>query len=146
MAAELLDGRALATRIESELRAEVETYVALFGRRPRLVVVLVGDVAASASYVKGKAAAAARVGIDSEVVGVPGTAITAELVALVESIARGEQGTADGILVQLPLPGHVDTVAVLDNEADGRAVEDKDSVDCPEPEPVAAADAVACDD
>jgi methylenetetrahydrofolate dehydrogenase (NADP+)/methenyltetrahydrofolate cyclohydrolase len=114
MAAELLDGRALATRIESELRAEVETYVTLFGRRPRLVVVLVGDVAASASYVKGKAAAAARVGIDSEVVGVPGTATTAELVALVAGIARGEQGTADGILVQLPLPPHVDTPAVLD--------------------------------
>ena len=104
MAAEILDGRALATRIEAELRAEVETFATMFGRRPRLVVVLVGDVAASASYVKGKAAAATRVGIESEVVAVPGTATTAELVALVEGIARGGQGTADGILVQLPLP------------------------------------------
>ena len=84
MAAEILDGRALATRIEAELRAEVETFATMFGRRPRLVVVLVGDVAASASYVKGKAAAATRVGIESEVVAVPGTATTAELVALVE--------------------------------------------------------------
>jgi len=114
MAAEILDGRALATRIEAELRAEVETFATMFGRRPRLVVVLVGDVAASASYVKGKAAAAARVGIDSEVVGVPGTVTTAELVALVEGIARGERAAADGILVQLPLPPHVDTTAVLD--------------------------------
>ena len=114
MAAEILDGRALATRIEADLRAEVETFATMFGRRPRLVVVLVGDVAASASYVKGKAAAAARVGIDSEVVAVPGTATTAELVALVEGIARGGHGTADGILVQLPLPPHVDTTAVLD--------------------------------
>ena len=72
MAAAILDGRALATRIEAELCAEVETYASMFGRRPRLVVVLVGDAAASASYVKGKAAAAARVGIDSDVVGVPG--------------------------------------------------------------------------
>lgn len=114
MAAEILDGRAIAARIEAGLRAEVDTFATLFGRRPRLVVVLVGDVAASASYVKGKAAAAARVGIDSEVVGVPGTATTAELVALVQEVARGGRGRADGILVQLPLPPHVDATAVLD--------------------------------
>ncbi len=114
MAAEILDGRALATRIEDELRTEVETFAAMFGRRPRLIVVLVGDLAASASYVKSKAAAAARVGIDSEVVSVPGTATTADLVALVGSIVAGGQGPADGILVQLPLPPQVDTVAVLD--------------------------------
>ncbi len=114
MAAELLDGRALASRIENDLRAEVDTFLAMFGRRPRLVVLLVGDVAASASYVKGKAAAAARVGIESEVVRVPGTATTLELVELVQAIARGDRGRADGILVQLPLPSHVDTTAVLD--------------------------------
>jgi methylenetetrahydrofolate dehydrogenase (NADP+)/methenyltetrahydrofolate cyclohydrolase len=114
MAAEILDGRALASRLEAELHAEVDTFASLFNRRPRLVVVLVGDVAASASYVKGKAAAAARVGIDSEVVAVPGTATTAELVDLVRAIAAGEKGRADGILVQLPLPPQVDAAAVLD--------------------------------
>ena len=114
MAAEVLDGRALARRIEDELRAEVDTFAGMFHRRPRLVVVLVGDLAASASYVKSKAAAAGRVGIDSEVVGVPGTSTTEELVTLVRGIAAGRQGPADGILVQLPLPDHVDTVAVLD--------------------------------
>jgi methylenetetrahydrofolate dehydrogenase (NADP+)/methenyltetrahydrofolate cyclohydrolase len=112
--ATILDGRALATRIEADLRAEVETFAAMFSRRPRLVVVLVGDLAASASYVKSKAAAAARVGIDAEVVPVPVTATTDELVELVRSLARDESGPADGILVQLPLPAHVDTVAVLD--------------------------------
>jgi methylenetetrahydrofolate dehydrogenase (NADP+)/methenyltetrahydrofolate cyclohydrolase len=114
MAADLLDGRALAARIEASLRAEVDTFAAMFGRRPRLVVVLVGDVAASASYVKSKAAAAARVGIESEVVSVPGIATTGELVNLVKDIARGDRGHVDGILVQLPLPSHVDSVAVLD--------------------------------
>jgi len=114
MSAEILDGRALATRIEDDLRAEVGTFTEMFGRRPRLVVVLVGDLAASASYVKGKAAAATRVGIDSEVVAVPGTATTAELVTLVGQIVAGGHGPADGILVQLPLPPQVDTVAVLD--------------------------------
>jgi methylenetetrahydrofolate dehydrogenase (NADP+)/methenyltetrahydrofolate cyclohydrolase len=114
MTATLLDGRALAARIEASLQGEAETFATMFRRRPRLVVVLVGDLAASGSYVKSKAAAAGRVGIDSEVVRVPATATTAELVALVAAIAREEHGPADGILVQLPLPEHVDTVAVLD--------------------------------
>ncbi|MGB8852432.1 MAG: bifunctional 5,10-methylenetetrahydrofolate dehydrogenase/5,10-methenyltetrahydrofolate cyclohydrolase [Pirellulales bacterium] len=114
MTALLLDGRALAATIEDSLRAEVETFADMFKRRPRLVVVLVGDMAASASYVKSKAAAAARVGIDADVVRVPATADTGSLVALVQSLARDEQGPADGILVQLPLPEHVDTLAVLD--------------------------------
>ena len=114
MTAQLLDGRALAQRIEATLRDEVQTFAEMFHRRPRLVVVLVGDLAASASYVKSKAAAAARVGIDAEVIPVSVAADTAELVALVQAIARDEHGPADGILVQLPLPAHVDTVAVLD--------------------------------
>jgi len=114
MTATLLDGRALAARIEVSLRSEVDTFTAMFRRPPRLVVVLAGDLAASGSYVKSKAAAAGRVGIDSEVIRVPATATTEELVALVAAIAREEHGAADGILVQLPLPEHVDSVAVLD--------------------------------
>ena len=114
MTATLLDGRALAARIEGSLRSEVDTFVTMFHRRPRLVVVLVGDLAASGSYVKSKASAADRVGIDSDVVRVPATVTTDELVSLVAAIARDEHGPADGILVQLPLPEHVDTVAVLD--------------------------------
>jgi len=114
MTARILDGRALAATIEGSLRDEVTTFVGMFKRRPRLVVVLVGDLAASASYVKSKQQAAARVGIDSDVLTAPATTSTAELVALVEAIAAGHHGTADGILVQLPLPPHVDTVAVLD--------------------------------
>jgi methylenetetrahydrofolate dehydrogenase (NADP+)/methenyltetrahydrofolate cyclohydrolase len=112
--AALLDGRALASRIEADISAEVETFVDVCGRRPRLVVVLVGDVAASASYVKSKQQAAARVGIDSEVVRVDEGVATAELVELVRRIAAEEHGQADGILVQLPLPEHVDERVVLD--------------------------------
>jgi len=114
MKARILDGKALAGRIEEGLRDEVATFSSMVGRAPRLLVVLVGDMAASASYVKSKASAAARVGIDAEVVPVPASVDTAALVALVEALAREEQGPADGILVQLPLPGHVDTQRVLD--------------------------------
>jgi methylenetetrahydrofolate dehydrogenase (NADP+)/methenyltetrahydrofolate cyclohydrolase len=114
MTARLLDGRALARRIEDDLQGEVATLAAVSGRPPRLVVLLVGEQAASGSYVKAKAAAAARVGIDAEVVRVPATAQTAELVSLVGAIAADRHGPADGILVQLPLPDHVDATAVLD--------------------------------
>ena len=113
-AAVLLDGRRLATHIEESLRAEVATFTTMVGRRPRLVVVLVGDLPASASYVKAKAQAAARVGIDAVVVPVAETASTADLVQLVERVARAESDPADGILVQLPLPARVDATAVLD--------------------------------
>ena len=114
MKAKLLDGKALAGRIEDSLRDEVATFSRMAGRVPRLVVVLVGEMAASASYVKSKASAAARVGIEADVVRVPATADTEALVDLVGALARDEQGPADGILVQLPLPGHVDTQRVLD--------------------------------
>lgn len=114
MTAQLLDGRALAAKIEDSLRDEVATFAGMFKRRPRLVVVLVGDLAASASYVRSKQQAAERVGIDSDVIRVPAESQTAELVALVQAVAAGDRGPADGILVQLPLPAHVDAVAVLD--------------------------------
>ena len=114
MTARTLDGKALAGRIEDSLRDEVATFSRMAGRVPRLVVVLVGEMAASASYVKSKASAAARVGIEADVVRVPATADTEALVELVGALARDEQGPADGILVQLPLPGHVDAQRVLD--------------------------------
>jgi len=114
MTAKLLDGRMLAAQIEENLRAEVSTFGEMMGRRPRLAVVLVGDLAASASYVASKRRAAERVGIDSLLVERNGLVETGELVELVDGLARDEQGPVDGILVQLPLPPRVDTVAVLD--------------------------------
>jgi len=114
MTARRLDGRELAGKIERNLSDRVSGFYKESGRRPRLVVVLVGEVAASASYVKSKAAAAERVGIDTEVVRVPASVQTNELTALVTAIGQDERGIADGILVQLPLPDHVNTVAVLD--------------------------------
>ena len=93
--AALLDGRRLATHIEESLRAEVATFTTMVGRRPRLVVVLVGDLPASASYVKAKAQAAARVGIDAVVVPVAETASTADLVQLETDLGRRAPGRED---------------------------------------------------
>ena len=114
MSASILDGRKLAGSIEESLRAEVATFAGVVGRAPRLVVVLVGEMAASASYVKSKADAAARVGIDADVVRVTASTTTQALVKLIHEIASEADRPADGILVQLPLPNHIDTTAVLD--------------------------------
>ena len=114
MTAQRLDGRALAKKIESELTPKVAALTSRIGRPPRLVVVLVGNVAASASYVKSKASAAKRVGITADVFSVPESTTTAELVSTIEAIGQDEHGLVDGILVQLPLPDHVDARAVLD--------------------------------
>lgn len=114
MTAQRLDGRKLAKKIEHDLAPKVATLASEIGRPPRLVVVLVGDVAASASYVKSKAAAAKRVGITADVFSILESTTTAELVSTVEAIGRDEHGPVDGILVQLPLPDHVDARAVLD--------------------------------
>ena len=114
MTAQRLDGRALAKKIESELTPKVAALTSRIGRPPRLVVVLVGNVAASASYVKSKASAAKRVGITADVFSVPESTTTAELVSTIEAIGQDEHGPVDGILVQLPLPDHVDARAVLD--------------------------------
>jgi len=114
MTAQRLDGRALAKKIESELTPKVAALTSNIGRPPRLVVVLVGNVAASASYVKSKASAAKRVGITADVFSVPESTTTAELVSTIEAIGQDEHGLVDGILVQLPLPDHVDARAVLD--------------------------------
>lgn len=112
--ANLLDGRAIAGQFEKSLTERVRRIASKIQRPPKLVVVLVGDLAASASYVKSKAAAAKRVGINAEVIHVSDTTDTQQLVDLVTSLAEDDHGSADGILIQLPLPSHIDTVAVLD--------------------------------
>ena len=123
MTAKQLNGRELAEKIQQSLVPQVTEITKEIGRPPRLVVVLVGNVAASASYVKSKETAAKRVGITADVISIPESATTAELVATVEAIGREEHGPVDGILVQLPLPDHVDARAVLDAVPPNRDVD-----------------------
>jgi methylenetetrahydrofolate dehydrogenase (NADP+)/methenyltetrahydrofolate cyclohydrolase len=107
----ILDGVAIAAAIKQEVAGEVQ---ALAGRgiRPGLAVVLVGNVAASQIYVRDKAQACAELGIYSEVITPPESITTEEMLALLAGLnARDE---IDGILVQLPLPAHVDTKTLLD--------------------------------
>jgi methylenetetrahydrofolate dehydrogenase (NADP+) / methenyltetrahydrofolate cyclohydrolase len=110
MSALILDGSRLAQEIRSEAAAEVKAMAAA-GVRPGLAVVLVGHNPASEIYVRGKVKACEEVGIYSEKLTPPDSVTTAELLTVVEDLNRRDQ--IDGILVQLPLPGQVDSKKVL---------------------------------
>ena len=107
----ILDGVAIAAAIKQEVAGEVQV-LAGRGIRPGLAVVLVGNVAASQIYVRDKAQACAELGIYSEVITPPESITTEQMLALLAGLnARDE---IDGILVQLPLPAHVDAKTLLD--------------------------------
>jgi len=107
----ILDGVAIAAEIKMEVAEEVRK-LASAGIRPGLVAVLVGNVAASEIYVRNKVQSCAELGIFSEMITPEGSVTTEEMLALVAQLnARDE---IDGILIQLPLPAHVDAKALLD--------------------------------
>jgi len=105
---ELIDGNKIASDIVAELKAEV---AALPGRKPCLALVRVGDDPASVSYVKRKEKTAAEIGIDGRVLLPPVTITQAGLFALIDQL--NADSAVDGILVQSPLPKHLDETAVF---------------------------------
>ena len=109
--AQTLDGKKLAGEIEARLTKEVAGLRKSAGRAPGLAVVLVGDDPASAIYVKRKAEACRRVGMESFEHLLPAATSEADVVALVRRLNADPR--VDGILVQLPLPDHVAKKAVL---------------------------------
>lgn len=106
--ARIIDGKAIA----AALRAETATRVAALPFRPGLAVVLVGDDAASQVYVRNKDRAATATGIAARTIRLPAATPQAELLAVVRGL--NDDPAVDGILVQLPLPAHIATEAVLD--------------------------------
>jgi methylenetetrahydrofolate dehydrogenase (NADP+)/methenyltetrahydrofolate cyclohydrolase len=107
----ILDGAAIAAAIKQEVAEEVKL-LATQGIRPGLAAVLVGNVAASQIYVRSKVTSCAELGIFSELIAPPASVTTEEMLALVAQLNAREE--IDGILIQLPLPAHVDTKALLD--------------------------------
>ena len=108
----LLDGKALSEKIKEEVKVEVAQLVEEKQITPGLAVILVGNDAASATYVASKAKSCKNAGIYSVVHEMPESITQAELL---ETIARmNENPKLDGILVQLPLPKHIDTTVVLE--------------------------------
>lgn len=112
MSAQILDGKATAAEIRADIKTQVEALVAAGKRQPGLAVVLVGDNAASQVYVRNKRAACAEVGFFSELHQLPPDTPAAELLALIDDLNGRE--AIDGILVQLPLPAHIDEEQVIE--------------------------------
>lgn len=120
--ANIIDGKALAENLQAKLAEKTAKLKAETGQEPGLVVILVGDNPASQVYVRNKERSALAAGFRSEVVRLPESTSQKELLAL---IAKYNQDPAwHGILVQLPLPAHIDDEAVLlaidpDKDVDG---------------------------
>ena len=120
--ANIIDGKALAEKLQAKLAEKTAKLKSETGQEPGLVVILVGDNPASQVYVRNKERSALAAGFRSEIVRLPESTSQEELLTL---IAKYNQDPAwHGILVQLPLPAHIDDEAVLlaidpDKDVDG---------------------------
>ncbi len=108
----LLDGKALSNKVKEEVKVEVAELIAKEKITPGLAVILVGNDAASATYVGSKAKACKAAGIYSVVHEMPDSITQDELLDIIQRM--NENPALDGILVQLPLPKHIDTTIVLE--------------------------------
>ncbi len=111
MTASIIDGKAVAATLRSQVAEGVATFQAQTGRAPGLAVVLVGEDAASSVYVRSKGKATVAAGMVSVEHRLPADAEQAALMALVAEL--NADPAIDGILVQLPLPSHMDAQAVI---------------------------------
>ena len=122
MSARIIDGKAIAAEVRADVKRGVEARLRQGLREPGLAVVLVGSDPASEVYVRNKRKACEEVGFKSVYYGKPADTGQQELLALIDELNADE--SIDGILVQLPLPGHIDPEAVIerirpDKDVDG---------------------------
>ncbi|MBQ7708780.1 MAG: bifunctional methylenetetrahydrofolate dehydrogenase/methenyltetrahydrofolate cyclohydrolase FolD [Bacteroidales bacterium] len=108
----IIDGKALSLVVKDEVKAEVPVLEAKYGRKPCLVVIIVGENPASQVYVRNKVKAAAYTGMESQLVELP--AEISEEALLAKIVELNNDPKVDGILVQLPLPKHINEEKVID--------------------------------
>lgn len=113
MVARVLDGKRVAEQLLDGIAVRVDARIAAGGSQPTLAVVLVGDDAASAVYVRNKRRACSRVGFRSLGYDLPASTPEADVFALVDQLNADPD--VHGILVQLPLPPHIDANALIDH-------------------------------
>ena len=109
--AQILDGKALAQKAQSTLAQKIKDGVPQVGRPPGLAVIMVGDNPASATYVRNKERACARIGITSFGQQLPEDTAQDYLLGVIADLNADNR--VDGILLQLPVPAHLDSVALL---------------------------------
>ena len=110
--AEIIDGRVLSQKFKNKLKDEVALLESAGKRLPKLVVVLIGENPASVSYVKGKAKACEEVGFLFELMKFEESIQTKELIDIIETCNL--DSTVDGILVQMPIPDHLDKTRIVE--------------------------------
>lgn len=115
----IISGKELAVKRKAEMAAQVATFGEKYGRVPHLVVLLVGEDPGSVSYVTGKAKASDEVGIRNTTIRKPATTTQTEVLDTIAAL--NADADVDGILVQLPLPKHIDedkVIAAIDKTKD----------------------------
>ena len=122
MPTRIIDGKAIAASVLARTQSDISQRGAAGHRPPALATIVVGDEPASHIYVRNKRNACATIGIRSQPLQLPATTPQAELLDEIDRL-NADEGI-DGILVQLPLPGHIDTTAVIerirpDKDVDG---------------------------
>jgi methylenetetrahydrofolate dehydrogenase (NADP+)/methenyltetrahydrofolate cyclohydrolase len=111
MSARIIDGKAIAEKVRGEVKEGVSAFQSAHGRVPGLDVILVGEHAPSVVYTRNKEKAALEVGIRGRLHRMPEATTQDELLAMVASLSA--DASVDGILIQLPLPKHIDERTVL---------------------------------
>lgn len=113
MVATILDGKSVAAKIKMQLKQDVATRLQQGRRAPGLAVVLVGENSASTIYVNHKRAACLDVGFNSYAYHLPSETTESELLTLIDNLNKDSD--VDGILVQLPLPSHINTRQIIEH-------------------------------
>ena len=108
----IIDGKALSVVVKDEVKEQVASLEAEYGRKPCLCVIIVGENPASQVYVRNKVKAAAYTGMDSKLIELPAEVSEEDLLSQIKVL--NEDPSVDGILVQLPLPKHIDEEKVID--------------------------------
>lgn len=121
MTAQVISGTELSKKIKSEVAQKIEKYQQQGKRSPGLAVILVGEDPASQVYVASKRKSCAEIGIQSKSYDLPETTSEAELLSLIDEL--NVDNGIDGILVQLPLPKHIDSTKVIERIAPNKDVD-----------------------
>jgi len=117
----LIDGKKAAAELREELKQEVADLKTKYNKVPGLTVILIGDMAPSQIYVRNKEKSAIEVGLKSEVIKYPDTVEEKIVLEKIEELNNDE--TVSGILVQLPLPKHIDKQKVIETIAPSKDVD-----------------------
>lgn len=121
MTAQIIDGRAVAAKLLEDIASETEQFALTHGRRPCLATVLVGDDPSSHTYVRMKRNRCAQVDMESRYVELPTATTTAGLIAEIEALSADP--AVDGILLQHPVPDHIDERAAFEAITPGKDVD-----------------------